>query len=720
MHKWILSLVILLTCLTPIPAAAQTQNTYRAEILWDSWGVPHIYAEDNASLFYAFGWASAHNHADVILQLYAEARGRAAEYWGADYAASDTLIRTLGVPLQAEREYAALDDEWRGYVDAFAEGMNAYAAANPDAIAQDKQIVLPVGAVDVMAHGIRSLRWTFVAGRGVRYAARQDATLAQAFAHVPSDELMASNAWAVNAPLSASGNAMLVINPHQPWFGLGQWFEAHFVTPDMNLYGAALIGNPVLGVGFNEHLGWAHTVNTQDGWDLYELTLTDDGYLLDGESVPFTLREDFVTTLEADGSTTQTPFTVRESVFGVVLAEHEPGKALAIRAVAEDVFAAAQQWWAMGQTTDFDAFEAALRDVHIPMFTVMYADSAGNIMHLSNAQVPIRDSGDWEFWNNTNILGGTPSLIPGDTTQYLWEHNYHPYEDLFRVVNPASGWLQNANEPPHTTTFPYPHPVTDFPAYMYPEPYVWPRPIQSMRLMAEAESVTFEDLIDLKQTTYIELSRMVLDDLIAAAYASEDETAVQAADVLSAWDRHADADSAGGVLFVAWANQHVTDFNDLARAWDAENPLNSLGGLADPEAAVADLIEIAAGLERLRALGAGMDVAYGDVFRLRYLDSGLDLPASGAEDLLGTFRTLTFVQDRDLRFRPVAGDSFVAVIEFGDTLQAQVLLAHGNATQPGSPHVGDQLVLFAEKALRVPHLTRESAEADAVRVDVFD
>jgi acyl-homoserine-lactone acylase len=127
---------------------------------------------------------------------------------------------------------------------------------------------------------------------------------------------------------------------------------------------------------------------------------------------------------------------------------------------------------------------------------------------------------------------------------------------------------------------------------------------------------------------------------------------------------------------------------------------------------VVGLREVAQQLEALRLLGGGIDVAYGDAFRMRVGD--YDLPASGADDALGTFRTLSFAQDRDLRFRVTQGDSYVAIIRFSDPIEARVLVSYGNASQPGSPHLGDQLPLFARKELREAWLTVEAIEANLV------
>ena len=701
---WIIS-ITLIAMLGPIQFVGQANDNPlpdKPEILWDTWGVPHIFSPDNTGLFYAFGWAQARNDGDLILKLYGQARGRAAEYWGAAFLDSDKLVRTLGIPQQAVEGCNTLPDEFRGYVDAFTKGFNDYVTANPDAIGDQWKAAMPVTPTDVIGHGIRVLRYTFVAQTGIDYAL--------GLAKSPID---GSNGWAIAPSHSASGNAMLVANPHQPWEDLGLWIEAQLVSPEVNVYGAALVGNPVLGIAFNPYLGWTHTVNTHDGWDLYRLTLSQDGksYLYDGEEKPLDIREETIRVRQDDGTLKAVPLTIMNSVHGPVLSTQADGTALALRVVGENTFAAGQEWWEMGKAKNLQEFEDALRSLRIPMFTVIYADRDGNIMHLFNEQVPVRSEGDWAFWDNTTRIDSShPAIIPGDSSKYLWT-TYHPYEDLPRVVNPASGWVQNANEPPWTATLPPPLNPDDYPAYMLPPPYIWPRPVNSMRMLSEDSSITFDELVQYKQSTFLELTNWCLDDLIAAAEASGDELVQRAGDILAKWDRQTNADSVGAVLFAAWANDYITPlgFAAFKTAWDINDPLNTPRGLSDPEAAIASLKKVGKQLDALKALGGGMDVKYGDVFRLRY--GTYDLPANGAPDLLGSFRVLTFVQDKDRRFRPVHGDSYIAVVEFSDPVHAKVLLSYGNSTQPDSPHNGDQLELFAKKELRDAWLTRDEIMA---------
>src|SRR5689334_2879461 len=91
------AILVLSLCLSSCtaPTDAQAVSKQSTSILWDSWGVPHIFAANDEQLFYSFGYAQMQNHADLLLTLYGEARGRAAEYWGASYLGEDEFVRTM-------------------------------------------------------------------------------------------------------------------------------------------------------------------------------------------------------------------------------------------------------------------------------------------------------------------------------------------------------------------------------------------------------------------------------------------------------------------------------------------------------------------------------------------------------------------------------------------------------------------------------------------------
>src|SRR5262249_11117496 len=206
--------------LTLIALASRTLAAdKKADILWDSYGVPHIFAADRESMFYAHGWAQMQNQANLLLRLYGESRGRAAAYWGASNLELDRWIQLNGVPDRAKAWYDAQDSTFRGYLDAFAQGINDFAKAHPEAIDADKRVVLPVSAIDVVGHPLRAVHYGYMASRE-RMQHEVDAlkhgvgALAETVDPDRDSFSAGSNTWTIGPVHSASGHAMLLINPH--------------------------------------------------------------------------------------------------------------------------------------------------------------------------------------------------------------------------------------------------------------------------------------------------------------------------------------------------------------------------------------------------------------------------------------------------------------------------------------------------------------------------
>lgn len=684
--------LLLVLCLMALVLPIASAQESGAEVLWDSWGVPHIYADNNEDLYYGFGWAQMNNHADLILSLYARVRGEQAAYWGADFVESDVIQHTVGVPEIGQAQYEAQNPEFKAMVDAFVAGMNDWAEANPDAISERMQAVLPVRNSDPITLAYSNTVITFVGGA------------AFGFVDAWTGEQPGSNAWAIAPEKTESGNTMMILNPHLWWSDVFVWFEAQLVGPETNFYGATLVGLPALEIGFNDNLGWTHTVNTYDGFDVYELTLTPEGgYMLDGEAVPLEVEMGSIMVMQEDGTQAAFPFPVARSAHGPIIAQNaETGKALAFR-IVEGTTHTMEQWWRMMNASNLDEFEDAMSWLQISMFNTIYGDRDGNIYYLFNGIIPERDQGDFNSWQ---------PIQPGDDSSLIWD-TYHTYDDLPKVVNPDTNFVQNANEPPWTSTIPPALNIEDFPAYFAPQSYYAGghifRPQVSAQTVAEDESISFDELVEYKHNTHVESTDHVLDDLIAAAGASDNELAQAAAEVLGNWDRRADADSQGAVLYMFWFQQYAgaTGGDMFATPHDINDPFNTPSGLKDPEGAVATLIGVA---EEVQGGYGALDVPYGDVMRIRVGE--YDLPGNGGGDPTGVFRAAWYAPAGDGTFQLIGGDSWFVVLEFSDPINARVLVGQGNATQPGSAHVGDQTVLFANKEMRTPWLTREDVEAN--------
>jgi acyl-homoserine-lactone acylase len=184
-----------------------------------------------------------------------------------------------------------------------------------------------------------------------------------------------------------------------PWSDFHLFFEAQLTAPGFSTYGVSLIGFPYLIIGFNEHLGWTHTVNTIDASDRYELSLQENGYLLDGKIEQFQTKTVSIKVLQKDGSINQQEIVLSYSKHGPIVGEKDT-KAYAIKlAGLENTMLG--QYHKMGKAKNLDEFESALKMMQNPMFNVIYADKGGNIFYLFNGNVPVRKEGDWTFWNGT-------------------------------------------------------------------------------------------------------------------------------------------------------------------------------------------------------------------------------------------------------------------------------------------------------------------------------
>lgn len=650
--------------------SCESNDLQENSINWDSYGVPHIKASTKENLFFSQGWALMHNHANKVLKLYGKSRGRSSEYWGEKYISNDYLVHTLGFSELADQWESEQDPELKMIYSNFVDGMNAYAENNPNNIDDENKIVLPVTTKDVNMQGMYVVFTRFIGGDDL--------------GRVQKWPDMGSNTYAIGPKKSASGNTMLVQNPHLPWSNEFLFTEYHFNLNGRNMYGANLVGMPGIAIGFNESLGWSHTDNTIDNSDTYELNLKGNGYELDGEETKFDSTKKTILIKKDDGSLQENELTILKTLHGPVIKKTKD-KVIAIRLVGLDRANMFLQWWRMLNSTNFDEFESALKMAQIPFWNVMYADKFGEIFYLFNGLVPKRQQDSWEYWNR---------IIPGGKSEDIWT-DVHSYEDLPKLRNPESNWLQNANDPPWTSTIPMVLDPNDYPGYMAPKVMHF-RPQRSAKMLIDDPSITFDELVSYKLSTKVEFADRILDDLFLAIDDFGSANSKKAKKLLQKWDRKADVNSIGMLLFYHWSKKFSVDDNSTyTKPWNINDPVNTPDGLSDPQKAVKLLDESVIEIEE--KFGK-LDVKWGDYYRIKY--NGIDLPANGIDGRLGVFRVAWPGRSTDKNMYVGGGDSWVSVIEFGQKIRAKALLSYGNSTQKDSPNNGDQLALFSKKELR--------------------
>ena len=687
----------------------------KAEILWDRYGVPHIFAADRESMFYADGWAQAQAQGNLLLMLYGESRGRAAEYWGASHIELDRWVQLNGVPERAQSWYTAQDPVFRTYLDAFARGINDYVKAHPDSIAPQYRIVLPVSGVDVVGHSLRAVHYMYMGSmermqREVNAYIKGRKQARRVVAEEP--ELTAgSNTWAIGPPHSASGKSMLIVNPHLAWGDtFYRYMEMHLVGPGYDLYGAPQIGFPTPVVGFNQHAGWSRTVNTIDTVDFFALKERDGQYQFDGTLRNYEREAKIIKIKQPDGSLKEERLEIRRAVQGPVVYDKD-GVVIAMRVAGLDRPKMLEQWFRMGEATNLEQFKDALRLMSVPMWNANYADDGGHIMMVFDGLVAKRNSGGQAYW---------AGVVPGDTSNTMWT-DYLSFEELPKSIDPPSGFNQNTNEPPWWMTLP-PLDASKYPAYVAPPKMgsTLFRTKRSLHMITAEPKISYETLVADKLSTRVELADAVLPDLLKAAAGSSDASVKEAAGVLSQWDRETNINSRGAVLFKIFTDKYFgasnnADMNSQLRVqFDAMHPVESAYGLADSSKA---LQALAAAAEECRKTYGSLDIQWGEVNR--FGAGTADMPGDGGAGRMGIFRTIDFSKKIGDRFYATHGETIVCAIEFAEKQRAQCALSYGNSSQPGSVHQEDQLPLLVEKRLHPVWRDRAEIEKNLEKREAF-
>ncbi|GAN94728.1 penicilin amidase [Gluconobacter thailandicus F149-1 = NBRC 100600] len=674
--------------------AAEPTSSDHGQILWDTFGVPHIYGKDEAGTFYGFGWAQAHSYGNIVLKLYGTARGRAAEYWGKSEEESDRWVLANGVYDRAKTWYAAQEPSFRKDLDAFAQGINDYATKHPNDISDDVKAVLPVSGVDVVAHSLRLMNYVYIASE------------TKMLGEPPERKAGGSNTWAIAPSRMTDGHAVLLANPHLPWsYPFFRYYEAQMNGPGFSMYGATQIGLPVLRFAFTKDVAFSNTVNTILGAIRYRLTPDGDGYRFDGKTRKFDTKTIRYKVKSPDGTLQDRSFEQRYAVQGPVFKQTD-GSLMALYVAGLDRPGMLRQYWDMGRSHNFAEFQSAVKKIQIPMFNIVYADHDGHIMYLDNGILPKHSEGDFNYWN-APVSGETSATLPKGIVAY---------EDLPKVIDPSGGFVQNANDPPWVSTYPRVLHPEAYPAYVSLTGPMSLRAQMSVTMLTASGKMSYEDVIERKLNTHSLLAQRILPQLLEAAAGEPRKNIADAIRVLKSWDQADNADSRGALLFETWARLMMgpkfTDFSNFARGWSLDDPIHTPDGLKDPAQAV-NLLDKAV-IETRKLYGA-IDTPFGKVSRFHI--GNVNLPGNGGFGNTGIFRTITWGPMKDGQRTPFHGETWVSIVSFSSPMRAKGLLSYGNSGQPGSTHQSDQLSYLSSKTLRDLWLTRAEQEAHLETVD---
>lgn len=686
---------LFLLCLVASSARAQTNyEALAAEVTIhrDTWGVPHVQGKTDLACIFGFGYCQVEDYFWQVEENILRALGRTAEASGKKGLESDLLTRNFNIPAQALADYPKLPQSEQAICAAFAAGINHYLAKHPET---KPRLLTQIEPWHVFAHRRQiGLDWMF---NKAKVKKEQQKAYAQSVA-----EAIGSNGWAIGPTRTKNGTAMLFINPHQPWFGPGSWYEGHVKSDEgWNFSGAAFFASPFPMLGHNENLGWGHTANQPDVADSFRLTFDDPAnplnYRVPGGYKTASLRREVIR-VKGDKGIEEKTHVFRDTEFGPVVFKEDDTHYLAARIVGMEEPRAFGQALKMTKAKNFAEWRAALADLELTMFNCIYADREGNIAYIYNGAIPRRD----------------PSLAwdkPVDATdpKAMWT-GLHTLAELPQVVNPATGYVQNCNQSPFFTTDDFNPIRNDFPDYMADERNVDTRRAKVSRLLLrDMKNVTLDDWCRAGFDTTIYWPMEVLPRYKRDLEELKTTDPALAAKVepyyehLFAWDCKGTLESTQATLCWAW----YTELYELKPEGKLQTKY-----LNDPKARISSILPA---VNKLQLLYGDWKVPWGKVARMERLPNVSvqedlnfsaklpNLPCGGMPSELGTVFNTFYPPPTPLRreMYGLAGHSYVACIEFAKAGPvARSILVFGESGDPDSKHFFDQAELYSKRELK--------------------
>lgn len=660
----------------------------------DTWGVPHIYSDDEAAGMFAFGYAQAEDRLEDIYLAIRTGVGRMAEVKGKDFVQQDYMMRlTHNDTLHAKYLESAPENFQRNLI-AFTAGIQAYIDEHPGeaadvAIAIEPWHPLAVGRAMI-------LRWPM--------GTIMDDLKNGADRNKPP---MGSNQWAISPERSADRSAILLSDPHLTWEGLAVLYEARFHGGDLHMNGFYLIGSPMLAIGHNQRVGWALTTGGPDTSDVYRIkfrVLPRPEYEYDGQWKPITIETFNIPVAGGESVTKQAFFTH----LGPVVSEPDLKSGVAFVGASPylDQTGLYAQFYNMAKAGDVHEFNQTLGEHQYNEQNVMSADVEGNISYVRNGATPIR-SLDYD-WSRP---------VDGTTSATAWK-GIHPQTDLVRILNPAQGYMQNCNISPANMMVDSPLTPDKYPPYIYN--VSWdrnnPRGRRTVELLHADESVTAEDAMAFVFDVYDRLAPRWQEELRSAVREAgapyRDNAEFQRAiEAILAWDGQYTKDSTAAVLFKFWRLRcgEKIDLSPIGR----EEAL-------PPEARVKMLELLDQMIGELTERYGKWDVPWGQVHVVGR--GGRYFPVDGADyssgDKEGNFsETLLDVRCTDLKEQPgvqVANSGSMAMILMfldRDGVKSFTCTPWGQSGHADSPHYVDQAsALYSQRRMKSTWWTLEELQ----------
>ena len=699
-----------LACALGAPAVAAPTETarlraeaVRVTIVRDDWGIAHVHGKTDAQAVFGMIYAQAEDDFNRVEMNYLTSLGRTAETEGQASIWQDLRQRLIVDPVDLKAKYFASPLYLKALMNGWADGLNYYLATHPKVTPKVITRFEPWMALSFTEGSIgpdieRANLDQLEAFYGGQKAAAQAQVLADADS-LKFKEPSGSNGMAISPALTRDGHALLLINPHTSFF-----FRAEQqVSSDqgLNAYGAATWGQFFVYQGFNAHAGWMHTSTGADTVDEFAETVVQrDGkpyYRYGAEFRQVGVSKVTVSYRTPEGGLAAKTFTVYRTHHGPIVRATADGKWIAIALMNRPV-EALEQSFGRTKTTDLASFQKVAALAANSSNNTLFADDKGETALLLPQFMPRRDN---RFDYTKPVDGSDPNTD--------WK-GLNSFAEIPHVVSPASGWIYNSNDGPWQAAGPASLKRADFPRYM-DQAGENPRTRHAVRVLGAAKALTLQGLIDVDFDPWLPSFDRMIPALAAgydAALASDPMKAKLAEPIaaLRKWDDRWSAASTETSLAVGWAEALWSKVAPEAKRagvdtydymLDAATPAEKLDALAEA-------------VDRLTADFGTWRIAWGQINRFQRVNHDLvqhfddarpSIPVPFASAQWGSLASFGAKRYPDTkRYYGSTGNSFVAVVEFGDRVHARAVTAGGESGDPASKHFSDQAERYASGNFR--------------------
>ena len=655
-------------------AAIAQINPANITIARDSFGVPHIFAPTDAEVAYGLAWAHAEDDFITLQLTILSGKGKMASALGKKGAQADYVVNLLRCRQLVEDQWNTLSPDFIKLVDGYVQGLNDYAKSHPEAIKYKK--AFPFNNKEYLTAGIFSLSIFCGVDRTL------PKILGGKVGTIPGFSSEGSNAFAFHPSKTTTGEAFLAINAHQPIEGPVAFYEAHLQSEQgWNMLGGLFPGACLIFHGTNENLGWAHTVNSPDIIDIYQLQMNpvnNNQYKFDGEWFELEVRK---ARMKIKGIPIAVSKKVYWSKYGATV--KTKNGVFSMRLPANMDCKALEEWYRMNKARNYTEFYKAVSMTSLPMFNIVYADRYDTIFYISNAKLPLRNPDTAYNWKGT---------LPGNTSATLWT-KFKPVAELPQYTNPASGFLFNTNHSPFLAT----DEKSNLNAIRYDlkdgfETYNNNRSARVTELMKGVDKMDYEHFKKIKfDRQYPEqfVFPYGIDSLInlsIAEYPLLKEVITQ----LQQWDHRAVVNSKGAAVFL------------LAYEYISKKLKNSPAR----ELTKAESVETYQYINDYMLTNFGtVDLTLGDIQKLA---RGNDArPGDGLPDILAAAYSKPYLNGtRNI----TTGDAYICFVRYPKSGLPIIesINTFGASQLPNSPHYKDQMTMFQNQQTK--HMSLDKKE----------